>query len=118
MNKSELIREVAKEANVSISEARKIVEATLRVITASLKAGEEVDLTGFGRFSVSANKEFKRQYSRAPKVQRSGRPSARTTGKSGRLPVFSPSQQLRVHTKDKDPDKTNDPGEFIHKGKK
>lgn len=118
MNKSELIKEVAKEANVSVAEATKVVEATLRVITARLKSGEEVELPGFGRFSVSANKEFRRQYSKAAKAQRSGRPSGRTKGKSGRLPVFSPSQQLRVHTKDKDSDKTNDPGEFIHKGKK
>lgn len=52
MNKTELAKAVAATAEVSIAEATKIVNATLDVITETLKSGEEIVLTGFGSYKV------------------------------------------------------------------
>jgi DNA-binding protein HU-beta len=56
MKKKELIERIAKEANVPKSEAQKHFEAFEQVVTEALKAGEEVQITGFGKFSVKERK--------------------------------------------------------------
>jgi DNA-binding protein HU-beta len=56
MKKKELIERIAKEAEVSKSEAQKHFEAFEEVVTETLKAGEEVQITGFGKFSVKERK--------------------------------------------------------------
>ena len=56
MNKSELIERIAEEAGVPTSEANKHFEAFERVVTDALKSGEEVRITGFGKFSVRKRK--------------------------------------------------------------
>ena len=56
MNKTELIERIAQEAKVSTSEAQKHFEAFERVVTEALKGGEEVQITGFGKFSVRERK--------------------------------------------------------------
>ena len=56
MKKKELIERIAQEANVPKSEAQKHFEAFEQVVTEALKAGEEVQITGFGKFSVRERK--------------------------------------------------------------
>jgi DNA-binding protein HU-beta len=56
MKKKELIERIAEEANVPTSEAQKYFAAFEEVVTEALKAGEEVRITGFGRFSVNKRK--------------------------------------------------------------
>jgi DNA-binding protein HU-beta len=56
VNKTELIERIAEEAKVSTSEAHKYFEAFERVVTEALKSGEEVRITGFGKFSVRERK--------------------------------------------------------------
>ena len=56
MKKKELIERIAQEANVPKSEAQKHFQAFEQVVTEALKAGEEVQITGFGKFSVKARK--------------------------------------------------------------
>ena len=56
MNKTELIEKIAEEAAVPTSEAHKHFEAFERVVTEALKGGEEVRITGFGKFSVRERK--------------------------------------------------------------
>lgn len=53
MNKSEFVSRVAKEADVSATEADRAVKAVLAVIQDALKNGEDVAFAGFGKFSVS-----------------------------------------------------------------
>lgn len=53
MNKTELTDAVAQRAGVSKAEAKRVLEAMLDSISASLARNEEVTLTGFGTFSVS-----------------------------------------------------------------
>ena len=56
MNKTEFIERVAQEADVSTNEAQRYFEAFERVVTETLKGGEEVQITGFGKFSVKERK--------------------------------------------------------------
>ena len=52
MNKSELVANVAEEADISKSAAARAVDATLDAVTRSLCDGEPVALIGFGTFLV------------------------------------------------------------------
>lgn len=56
MNKTELIDRVANEAGVTKSEASKIIDATLKIISDALSNGESIHVEGFGSFKVSAPK--------------------------------------------------------------
>jgi nucleoid DNA-binding protein len=109
VNKSELIKEVANRAGVSIREAKNIVEATLEVISEHLQSGEDVKLIGFGTFATKK---------RAPRTGVNPRTGQRIEIKSRTVPVFSPGAQLKAMANVEDPEKTDDPGEFIKKGEK
>ncbi|HCM0873371.1 TPA: HU family DNA-binding protein [Vibrio parahaemolyticus] len=109
MNKNEVIREVARKAGISQAEARRIVEITLGVISEHLKSGDDVKLKGFGHFSTKGTAQ-------AGKAHRDTQAHAK--GYSGARPTFKASEKLRVNVRragkdSSDPDKTNDPGEFI-----
>jgi len=53
MNKVELAEAVGNKLGMSRADAEKAINAAVEVITEELKAGREVNLTGFGAFSVS-----------------------------------------------------------------
>jgi nucleoid DNA-binding protein len=52
MNKSEIIRAVAKEVKVPAKDAEKIIESFLDIVCLSLSCGEEVLITNFGKFEL------------------------------------------------------------------
>ena len=52
MNKTELIQKIADEANGSRSEAQRFFDAFQDVVTSELKKGNDVQITGFGKFYV------------------------------------------------------------------
>jgi DNA-binding protein HU-beta len=52
MNKAELAQMLAEKMNVSKREAEDMLNMLVDTITATLKKGEEVVLTGFGAFSA------------------------------------------------------------------
>jgi DNA-binding protein HU-beta len=52
MNKTEFIERVAEEADASVSEAQRYFDAIENVVTSALKDGEEVQITGFGKFYI------------------------------------------------------------------
>lgn len=52
MNKSELVNEIATIADVKKSEAERALNALVETITNALKAGDKVQLIGFGTFEV------------------------------------------------------------------
>jgi nucleoid DNA-binding protein len=56
VKKKELIQRIAEEAGVSEGEAHKHFEAFERVVTEALRGGDEVQITGFGKFSVRERK--------------------------------------------------------------
>ena len=53
MNKSELIDQIAKSADLSKAAAGRALDATIAAVKTSLKKGGMVTLVGFGTFSVS-----------------------------------------------------------------
>ena len=53
MNKTELITAVAEKAEISKKDSVKALKAFIDVVTEQLKAGEKVQLVGFGTFEVS-----------------------------------------------------------------
>ena len=52
MNKAELVNAIAKEADISKQAAEHSLNATIESITEALKAGDDVQLVGFGTFKV------------------------------------------------------------------
>ncbi len=53
MTKNEVIDEVARRAGLGKKEASAAVDAVLGTIESTLKSGDDVTFTGFGKFSVS-----------------------------------------------------------------
>ncbi|HHE3464885.1 HU family DNA-binding protein [Pasteurella multocida] len=56
MNKTDLIDAIASAAELNKKQAKAALEATLEAISGSLKAGESVQLIGFGTFKVNSRK--------------------------------------------------------------
>ena len=52
MNKAELVAAVAEKSGLSKKDSEKAVNAAFETITATLVAGEKVQLVGFGAFEV------------------------------------------------------------------
>ena len=65
MNKTELVNVVVSETGVAKKNVEAVVAATLDAITAALKAGDKVQLIGFGTFEV---KESAAREGRNPKT--------------------------------------------------
>jgi len=65
MNKTDLINVVANEAEISKKAAEAAVNATFAAIAGALKAGDKVQLIGFGTFEV---KEVAAKTGRNPKT--------------------------------------------------
>ena len=53
MTKSEVVDQVAAEADLSKNDAGEAVDAVLKVIEDTLARGGEVNFTGFGKFTVA-----------------------------------------------------------------
>jgi DNA-binding protein HU-beta len=53
INKTELARAVAEETGLSSGQAKEAIEATLDTIANELTRGNEVSLSGFGKFGIS-----------------------------------------------------------------
>jgi nucleoid DNA-binding protein len=86
VNKGELIERIAQEAGVPESEAQKYIGAFERVVTEALKSGEDVRITGFGKFSV---RERKAREGRNPQTGEKIRIAA------SRVPAFSAGNALK-----------------------
>jgi DNA-binding protein HU-beta len=53
MNKSEFVEAVAQDSGLTNADARRAVESFLTTVEKTLKKGDEIALTGFGKFSVA-----------------------------------------------------------------
>ena len=53
MNKNELIEVLARKLGTTRSEAERILNTLVDIVTETLRKDEEVSITGFGQFSVS-----------------------------------------------------------------
>ncbi len=52
MNKTDLVNVIAEKAELSKKDAEKALNATLAALTDALKAGDKIQLVGFGSFEV------------------------------------------------------------------
>lgn len=53
MNKNELVAEIAQKAGISQGDASSALDALTETVEESLARGEEVSITGFGKWSVA-----------------------------------------------------------------
>jgi DNA-binding protein HU-beta len=56
MNKTELVDAMAESADISKAAAGRALDGMIDAITESLKAGDQVNVVGFGSFSVSSHR--------------------------------------------------------------
>ncbi len=59
MTKSELVKELAQEKNISLKDSESIIDIFIEEITLSLKRGDRVELRGFGSFAARHRKARK-----------------------------------------------------------
>ena len=86
MNKTDLINVVAQEAEISKKAAEAAVNATFDAIAGALKAGDKVQLIGFGTFEV---KDVAAREGRNPKTGETIKIAA------AKKPAFSASKVLK-----------------------
>ncbi|MBI3899381.1 MAG: HU family DNA-binding protein [Gammaproteobacteria bacterium] len=86
MNKTDLIQQVAQSAELSQTSASKAIDALFSVIANSLRNGEQVQLTGFGTFSVAE---------RAARNGRNPRTGETITIAASRNPKFKAGKGLK-----------------------
>ena len=86
MNKTELIAAVAEKTDLSKKDADAAVSAVLGAITAALKAGDKIQLVGFGTFEVR---------NRAAKQGRNPRTGETMTVPASKVPAFKAGKALK-----------------------
>ena len=52
MNKTQLIEAVASDSGLTKADSARAIESVIDTVTKTLKKGDEVSITGFGKFSV------------------------------------------------------------------
>jgi DNA-binding protein HU-beta len=86
VNKMELIERIAEEADLPKGEAQRHIEAFEQVVAEALKEGEEVRITGFGKFSL---RERKAREGRNPQTGEKMKIAA------SKVPAFSAGNALK-----------------------
>ncbi|MFA7279214.1 MAG: HU family DNA-binding protein [Sterolibacterium sp.] len=86
VNKSELIDQIAKSADISKAAAGRALDAAVGAVKASLKKGQMVTLVGFGTFYVGK---------RAARVGRNPRTGATIKIKAAKTPKFRAGKALK-----------------------
>ena len=86
MNKTELIAIVAERSGITKKDAERVVSATFETITAELKKGEKVQISGFGIFEV---KEREARVGRNPRTKEAIQIPA------SKAPTFKASKTLK-----------------------
>ena len=90
MTKQEFIQKVASKSGLSTRDAGKAVEAFMDSVTETLKAGDSVNFTGFGKFSAS---------DRAARQGVNPRTGERVQIPATTVPKFSAGSQLKAALK-------------------
>ena len=91
MTKQEFVDAVASKANLSRRDAGAAVDAVLETVTDTLKGGDSITFTGFGKFSTSQ---------RAAREGVNPRnPSQKVHIPAARVPKFSAGSQLKSAVK-------------------
>jgi DNA-binding protein HU-beta len=86
MNKSQLIAAVASDSGLSKSDSARAIDSLIDTVTRTLKKGDEVSITGFGKFSV---------VKRAARQGVNPRTGERVKIKASKAPKFSAGATLK-----------------------
>jgi len=86
MNKSQLIEAVAADSGLSKADSSRAIESLLATVTKTLKKGDEVSITGFGKFSV---------VKRAARLGVNPRTGEKVKIKASKAPKFSAGASLK-----------------------
>lgn len=86
MNKTQFVEAVAKKAELNKKEAEAAVNAMMAVVADELKAGNKVQLIGFGTFEVKA---------RAARSGRNPKTGETITIAASKAPTFSAGKALK-----------------------
>ena len=86
MNKPEFIAAVSEKAGLSRKDTERVINAAIDAITASLTAGDKVQISGFGTFEV---KEREARIGRNPHTREAVEIPAT------KVPAFKPSKALK-----------------------
>lgn len=92
MNKKQLAGKVANKMKLTKAKAEQVIDATLDLISETLKAGSKVRLVGFGNFVVR---------SRKGRIGRNPQTGAKITIGSSKSPAFVPGSNLKKLVKGK-----------------
>ncbi len=86
MNKTELVEAIAKQADLSKAKAEAALKAFIETTKKTLKKGGEVQLIGFGTFSVTK---------RAARTGRNPQTGETIKIKASKLPKFKPGKAFK-----------------------
>ena len=86
MNKSELVEAMAKDSGLSKADSARALESLLTTVQQTLKRGDEVAITGFGKFSVAK---------RGARTGRNPQTGAALKIKASRSPRFAAGASLK-----------------------
>ncbi len=86
MTKAELIEDVSRVVEMSRKDSEIIVETIFDAIVKSLKAGDKIEIRGFGSF---------RTRQRKPRIGRNPKTGSRVDVPAKKIPYFKPSKELK-----------------------
>ena len=90
MNKTELVDAVAADGGLTRADASRAVESFVAIVNKSLKKGDEVAITGFGKFSV---------VKRAARTGVNPRTGEKVKIKASKAPKFTAGATLKQNVK-------------------
>jgi integration host factor subunit beta len=86
VTKADLIEEVSRVVEMTRKDSEVIVESIFDSVVRSLRAGDKIEIRGFGSF---------RTRQRQPRVGRNPKTGTRVEVPSKRIPYFKPSKELK-----------------------
>ncbi len=86
MTKAELIEEVSRAVEMTRKDSEQIVDTIFDSIVRSLRAGDKIEIRGFGSF---------RTRKRQPRIGRNPKTGARVDVPAKKIPFFKPSKELK-----------------------
>lgn len=86
MTKAELVEEVTQIGDVTRRDGEVIVDTIFDAVIGALKAGEKIEIRGFGSFRIRQRK---------PRIGRNPKTGAKVEVPAKRVPYFKPSKELR-----------------------
>ena len=90
MNKTELVKEVAEQVELTQKDAAKTVDALIETISETLAQGEKIQLIGFGTFEVR---------DRSARKGRNPQTGEEIEIAASKVPAFKPGKELKEAVK-------------------